>query len=172
MGPLSAFLAMRQREDENPQLPPMPPNSTALRGGFYQAPVGPAPPNLPFRPQGQQAGPAPPVASPESDRAYQAWRATLPKRLQYEGDYDLRGFYNKYPEFRVNKPGQHMTDEFKLPNHPTFSDQSRYADPRHPGGHWNKGDVYVPAPPASHGFDAELEASRPRGILAQLYGGR
>ena len=77
--------------------------------------------------------------------AYQRWRATLPKNLQYEGDYDLRGFYQKNPAFSVDQPGQHMTDEFKLPNHPTFSDESKYYSPSTArlGGHW-EGNVFIP----------------------------
>lgn len=123
--------------------------ATAVKGGYYAAPQGPAPPNLQARPPGQ-AGPAPPVFSPDEEKRYQAWRATLPQRLQYEGDYDLRGFFRKNPNFSVSTPGQHMTDEFKLPNHETFSDESRYADQRHPGGHWN-GDKFTPPPPAANG---------------------
>lgn len=83
--------------------------------------------------------------SPEEEQRYQAWKATLPGRLQYEGDYDLRGFYHQNPNFSVDVPGQHMTDEFKLPNHPTFSDESKYYGPQTQrlGGHWF-GDMYVP----------------------------
>jgi hypothetical protein len=84
---------------------------------------------------------------PAQEKAYQAWRAKLPRPLQYEGDYDLRGFYQANPTFKATA-GQHLTDEFKLPNHPTFSDESRYynADTAHLGGHWD-GDVFVPNDP-------------------------
>lgn len=83
--------------------------------------------------------------SPRDEAGYQHWKATLPKRLQYEGDYDLRGFYKKNPQFSVDVPGQHMTDEFKLPNHRTFSDESKFYNPgtMRFGGHWT-GDVYNP----------------------------
>lgn len=83
--------------------------------------------------------------SPGEEAAYQKWRSSLPKNLQFEGDYDLRGFYRKNPRFTVDDPSQHMTDEFKLPNHPTFSDESRYYNEqtKHLGGHW-EGDVYIP----------------------------
>lgn len=76
--------------------------------------------------------------SSQEEAAYQAWKATLPERLRYEGDYDLRGFYRKNPAFSVDKPGEHMTDEFKLPNHPTFSNESRYYDDATKmfGGRW------------------------------------
>jgi hypothetical protein len=83
--------------------------------------------------------------SPSEERRYQTWKATLPERLQYEGDYDLRGFWKKNPTFSVDNPEQHMTDEFKLPNHKTFSNESRYYNEKtkHLGGHW-EGDVYIP----------------------------
>jgi hypothetical protein len=83
--------------------------------------------------------------SPSEERRYQAWKATLPERLQYEGDYDLRGFWKKNPTFSVDQPEQHMTDEFKLPNHKTFSNESRYYNDRtkHLGGHW-EGDIFIP----------------------------
>ena len=52
----------------------------------------------------------------------------------YNGpDYDYRGYWKKYVENSqsngsgVNSPTHHMfNDEFKKPNHPTFSDQSIY----------------------------------------------
>jgi hypothetical protein len=83
--------------------------------------------------------------SPAEETSYQRWKATLPERLQYEGDYDLRGFYKKNPGWSPDAPEAHMTDEFKLPNHKTFSDESRYYDAKtkHLGGHW-EGNVYVP----------------------------
>lgn len=92
--------------------------------------------------------------APDEEKAYQAWKGTLPPRLQYEGDYDLRGFYKKNPTFAVDKPGQHMTDEFKLPNHPTFSNESAYYndDTKHLGGRWAQGRggnwTFVPNDPA------------------------
>jgi hypothetical protein len=62
-------------------------------------------------------------------------------------DYDLRGFFKKYGPVAVNVAGgQHFTDEFKLPNHATFSDQSQYAagNWKQFAGHWT-GDTYVPS---------------------------
>src|ERR1035437_7328539 len=38
----------------------------------------------------QQGGTTP---NPKTEKAYQTWRSKLPKNLQYEGDYDLRGLY-------------------------------------------------------------------------------
>jgi hypothetical protein len=86
--------------------------------------------------------------SPAEETSFQRWKKTLPARLQYEGDYDLRGFYKKNPNWSPDDPEAHMTDEFKLPNHKTFSDESRYYDAKtkHLGGHW-EGNVYVPNDP-------------------------
>jgi len=51
--------------------------------------------------------------------------------------YDLEGYINKYGIPDQSK-GQHLTDEFKLPNHITFSDQSRHSTPETPGGQWKQ----------------------------------
>ena len=34
--------------------------------------------------------------------------------------------------------GEHFTDEFKLPGHPTFSIESKYSNPKTLGGNWNQ----------------------------------
>ena len=76
---------------------------------------------------------------------YEEWRATLPKKLQYDGDYDLRGLYNEQGPVRYAE-GQHMTDRYKKPNHPTFSNQSMFSTPENPGGAW-RGGTFVPQKP-------------------------
>ena len=56
-----------------------------------------------------------------------------------EHNYDIRGFWleNKYkPVF----PGQHFPDTWKTPDHPTFSNESRYYVPGMAAVHWN-GDI-------------------------------
>lgn len=59
-------------------------------------------------------------------------------------DYDYRGFFSKYGTPDLQK-GQHLTDEFKLPNHPTFSTESLYATGPYKAsaGSWN-GDLFEP----------------------------
>ncbi len=83
------------------------------------------------------------------EKKYQQWRTTLPTNLQYEGDYDLRGFYKDNPTWSPNIPGQHMTDRYKLPNHPTFSNESMYYLPanKDSAGYW-QGNMYIPYNPA------------------------
>lgn len=56
-------------------------------------------------------------------------------------DYDYEGYYKKYPKqaeaMLKGDPNAHFTDEFKLPNHDTFSDESIYSKQNGPeGGHW------------------------------------
>ena len=60
-------------------------------------------------------------------------------------DYDYRGFFQKYGPVDVAK-GQHFTDEFKLPNHETFSNESIYAagPMAAQAGSWD-GDNYKPS---------------------------
>ncbi len=52
-------------------------------------------------------------------------------------DYDIEGYIKKYGVPDQSK-GQHLTDEFKLPNHITFSTDSKYSTPEKPGGVWSK----------------------------------
>lgn len=49
-------------------------------------------------------------------------------------DYDARGEYQSGAD--RNNPTGHGQDQFKKPNHPTFSDQSMYSNEQTPGGLW------------------------------------
>ena len=70
---------------------------------------------------------------PEQMAAYQSWKAKLPTDLQNTGDYDLQGAFLA----QMKSDGRdHMGDQFKKPNHMTFSDGSQYATPQAPGGNW------------------------------------
>jgi len=51
--------------------------------------------------------------------------------------YDLQGYVDKYGVPDV-AGGKHLTDEFKLPHHITFSDQSIYHSKETPGGKWEE----------------------------------
>ena len=62
-----------------------------------------------------------------------------------------RKYYDKYAKGREIEHiqefvggDQHFTDEFKLPTHPTFSDESIYSNETTKGGHWN-GDKFQPS---------------------------
>jgi hypothetical protein len=52
-------------------------------------------------------------------------------------DYDMAGYTAKYGKPDQSK-GQHLTDEFKLPNHMTFSTDSKYSNDQHKGGEWKE----------------------------------
>ena len=60
-------------------------------------------------------------------------------------DYD----YSKSdPVARLLDPRNHGTDLGKLPWHPTFSNQSAFANPRYPGGQWGRdfmGNTFTPS---------------------------
>lgn len=91
-------------------------------------------------PQAQQnalarPGPYETTLTPIQDMQYQVWRAKLPKGLQYEGDYDLRGAFLAQMQQSANA---HMGDQFKKPNHPSFSRESQYAQPLAPFWHNNR----------------------------------
>jgi hypothetical protein len=66
---------------------------------------------------------------------------TIPEGTEMSPDYDLRSFYTEQPiaaeKFMSGKG--HATDEYKLPNHPTFSTESRYSTVENPGGSWVEG---------------------------------
>src|SRR6218665_2634982 len=90
--------------------------------------------------------------SKRKEKAYQEWRSRLPQNLQYEEDYDLRGLYKSDPNVQPSAD-LHFPDTYKLPNHPTFSDESIYFNDktREWAGHWNQRDdgstEYVPYNP-------------------------
>lgn len=90
---------------------------------------------------------------PAQEAAYREWMVRIghtPARgmavdKNFTGtDYDYRGYFAKYGNTPLGG-GRHLTDEFKLPNHETFSVESRYARGRDraKAGHWD-GDTYIP----------------------------
>lgn len=64
---------------------------------------------------------------------YGEWRDRLPENLRGTDDYDLQGAYLGGAREAANG---HLTDQWKKPNHMTFSDQSQYSTPAAPGGQW------------------------------------
>ena len=74
---------------------------------------------------------------------YKKWAGD---RIRDTYDYDLQGMWLNNKQFGDNG---HGTDQFKKPNHPTFSTQSQYSNDEHKGGEWslNKGkDMFTPSP--------------------------
>jgi hypothetical protein len=80
---------------------------------------------------------------------YKEW---LAKQSQLQGrdvsrdehDYDLEGYYSSLKASPIDGAG-HLPDTFKKPNHPTFSNQSKYHVPviQH-GGNW-EGSTFTPS---------------------------
>ncbi len=72
--------------------------------------------------------------NPQLEQQFQQWKAVnAPHDSGY--DYDLRGLFMRVGGKRL--PPGHGVDTFKKPNHPTFSDQSRYSlGPMIQGGSW------------------------------------
>jgi hypothetical protein len=73
----------------------------------------------------------------DSNHGYTKWLASLPSRLNESNDYDLKGYFDKYGPVKIQGE-QHLTNEFKKPNHVTFSNESIYNNPEHQGGEWRK----------------------------------
>jgi hypothetical protein len=73
--------------------------------------------------------------SPQDEAAYQAW-AQQNNRARDVYDYDVRGWWKSGAAIDDRN---HGTDQFKKPNHPTFSDESQYHGVNGmQGGHWNQ----------------------------------
>jgi LAS superfamily LD-carboxypeptidase LdcB len=57
-------------------------------------------------------------------------------------DYDMLGYATHHPlgalKHMINPEKFHGTDEYKRPNHMTFSDESKYSNTEHTGGHWSQ----------------------------------
>jgi hypothetical protein len=91
---------------------------------------------------------------PGEEAEFKAWKQKYaPKDSGM--DYDLRGAFKA-----GEKPGAdgHWTDKFKKPNHPTFSDQSQYAQGefKRLAGTW-KGDKFVPSAEKAGGSAPEAK---------------
>lgn len=64
----------------------------------------------------------------------------IPQGTEMSPDYDLKRFYTENPMGAESfMAGQgHATDQYKLPNHPTFSSGSMYSTTDNPGGDWEQ----------------------------------
>ena len=79
---------------------------------------------------------------------FEKWKSKLPTNLQHEGDYDLKGLWKSNPNVKPSA-NLHFPDTYKLPNHPTFSDESIYFNPntKKYAGKWQETDNswdYIP----------------------------
>lgn len=63
--------------------------------------------------------------SPKDELAFLAWGQQQSRDVSAEmEDYDLKGWWQENQD--KNLSDGHLTDKFKKPNHPTFSDESKY----------------------------------------------
>lgn len=69
---------------------------------------------------------------------YAEWKQKYAPRDSGQ-DYDLKGAY----EAGLTPTNGHFADTFKLPNHPTFSIESKYWKKGMAAGRW-EGETYVP----------------------------
>jgi hypothetical protein len=69
------------------------------------------------------------------ENEYLAWKNRLPKNLQNEHDYDLKGLWKENPSAEPSDK-LHFPDKYKKPNHFTFSNESKYSNPSTEGGKW------------------------------------
>ena len=60
-----------------------------------------------------------------------------------EGAYDVRGAWVDKGQSGKLFPKGHGFDTHKKPNHPTFSNESKYATKENPGGSWLIKDTFV-----------------------------
>lgn len=64
--------------------------------------------------------------TPEEEAAFQKW-AKKEGRSDDVYDYDLRGAWKELKSGEMSEDDRgHLGDKYKKPNHPTFSDQSKY----------------------------------------------
>ena len=58
-------------------------------------------------------------------------------------DYNIEDYQRETGD-AANQSG-HSPDTYKKPNHPTFSDQSKYSNPLQQGGSWSEQDQFTPS---------------------------
>jgi hypothetical protein len=80
--------------------------------------------------------------TPEQEGDFLKWKSLLGDRGS-DADYDLRGWWLKSGMPSDDAPEGHFSDEFKKPNHPTFSDESVYHGTENPDGTKNLGGKWV-----------------------------
>ena len=98
--------------------------------------------------------------TPQEERLFEAWkRQHAPNDSGM--DYDLRGAFKAGLTPDTNN---HWSDEFKKPNHPTFSEESKYSreNPQLPAGRWN-GEQFIP--PDKYDEGGIIDASQSSGSM-------
>jgi hypothetical protein len=79
---------------------------------------------------------------PDEEQAFRAWALENKRDPDMETiDYDLRGFWKNGGAFAGNG---HASDQYKKPNHPTFSVESMWHNTPNPSGGRYVGGVWLP----------------------------
>ena len=88
-------------------------------------------------------------------KTYKEWLTSMQKRypdIEFDSNkaqYDYERYFNENYQDAVSRlnetEARHFTDKYKLPGHPTFSDESVYSQGPMIGGHWTVGDTFVPS---------------------------
>jgi hypothetical protein len=105
------------------------------------------------------------VLPPAQEQAYRQWMDKIGHTRDrgyrvdenFNGqDYDYRGYFQENGPVDLAQ-GEHLTDTYKLPNHETFSAESKYAkgEDAARAGHW-QGDTFVP--PGTEIYSVSQEA--------------
>lgn len=97
--------------------------------------------------------------SPEDEAAF---RLQPIGRQMDTWDYDPRAEFEG-GGFAAYADNGHGGDYGKKPNHPTFSEESKYSNPLHPGGRWAE-SAFIPSP------SMYADEPRMRGLLDYLKG--
>ena len=97
--------------------------------------------------------------NPSQESQFQKWKSV--NAPQDSGkDYDLRGAF--LADVKPDPVRHHMTDEYKMPNHPTFSIGSKYSTPQQMGGEWSTTPQGKDTYELIATMQAVFEANRPR----------
>jgi len=102
--------------------------------------------------------------TPEQEAKFQAWAASAKEVLgrnlnQDLSTYDMRGLWkDEISQGMIEgfKEGMHFIDTYKKPNHPTFSDESKYSSKEYSGGKWGEGTFAPSKDQMKAGWDPKL----------------
>lgn len=107
--------------------------------------------------------------TPEEEPKFQQWikKNNITDLDHPNSHYDYRGFWRENPNFQ-HKPGEHFTDKFKQPGHPTFSVESKYAAGRTDAGSWN-GDTFIPPDQSSESTTPQVGEPQDDSFLTRAW---
>lgn len=76
------------------------------------------------------------MLDPKREQEFQKW--AMQNKVPQSNDYDMRGFYQAMQNYdpramssmNPNDQQMHFPDAWKMPNHPTFSTESKFYNPQ------------------------------------------